>query len=131
MAGAMRIVFTAIAGAAAILAVLPLPVRHKRVFRRMATALFVQCFGALIEIALRTPQFGRRTQTARSTNIAEKRPTPEFPELKTRFYDAPPERVLDEADAALCILPNWKVVSADRAAAPPRLRRGYGCSLTT
>ena len=111
----MEILFTIIAVAAVIMAVVALIARGSRIGRRFVTPLLVLLLAALLGIFLTTPQFVRRMQTALTTNVAQTSPTPEFPELKTRYYDAPLAKVFDEASAAIRSLSNWKVVSADPA----------------
>lgn len=60
------------------------------------------------------PQFPRRLATALDTNIAETSLTPEFPELRTRVYNAPAERVLEAVKAAIASRPaTWTLVSSD------------------
>jgi uncharacterized protein (DUF1499 family) len=115
MRAAMEIVFTIVVGAVVILAVIALIARGRRIARRFVMPVLVLLLAVLFGIFLTTPQFGRRIQTALSTNVAESSPAPEFPELKTRYYDTPRAKVFDEANAAIRSLSNWKVVLADPA----------------
>jgi uncharacterized protein (DUF1499 family) len=83
--------------------------------RRSVFVLLILCLALVAAMAAGVPQFSRRLRTAYSQNIAETSPQPEFPELHTRFYSAPPAKVLEQATAVIEQLPRWKLVAADAA----------------
>ncbi|HYL98971.1 MAG TPA: hypothetical protein VEZ90_08455, partial [Blastocatellia bacterium] len=65
--------------------------------------------GLILGIALFTPQFLRRLKTGFTTNVAATSVSPEFPELKTRFYQASTDQAFDASVAAIQTLSDWKI----------------------
>ena len=65
--------------------------------------------GAGLAIVLFTPQFSRRLKTGLSTNFAATSVSPEFPELKTRFYQASTNQVFSASVAAIQQLSDWTI----------------------
>jgi uncharacterized protein (DUF1499 family) len=78
-------------------------------------ALIFVCLAAVeVGIWFLVPQFPRRIESALKTNVAETSTTPEFPELRTRVYPVPPERVMEAVKAAIASRPaTWTLESSD------------------
>ncbi len=111
----MEIIFSIIIGAIIILAttaiVIMIARRSVKRTPQLIIILLVLLSAGAAAIFVLTPQFGRRIQTALSTNVAETSVEPEFPELKTRFYNAPREQAFEAAASVIENLPDWKLVA--------------------
>jgi uncharacterized protein (DUF1499 family) len=61
-------------------------------------------------------QFPLRLRTALRTNIADTSTSSVFPELRTRFYSAPPDRVIAALTELVATNPSkWTLISSDPA----------------
>ncbi len=110
----MEIVFCVIVFALAIVALFAV-IRLAIGRRPTRMAVLFLCLAAIeAGIWFFVPQFPRRIATALQTNIAETSPTPEFPELRTRVYKAPLEKVMEAVKAVIAARPaTWTLVSSD------------------
>jgi uncharacterized protein (DUF1499 family) len=110
----VEIVFCVLVFALAVLALLSM-VRAVLGHRpRLLAICFLILAAVELGIWFLAPQFPRRIATALRTNVAETSTNPEFPELRTRVYKAPPERVLEAIKAAIASRPGtWELVSSD------------------
>ncbi|MBX3279328.1 MAG: DUF1499 domain-containing protein [Acidobacteria bacterium] len=88
---------------------------RKRLRRPLRGVLVVTGLLALIVVGIFivAPQFPRRFGLAMTTNTAQTSEAPEFPELKTRVYNAPLPVVFARAAALAAEIPKWAVESQD------------------
>ena len=73
---------------------------------------------AIVEAAIwfGVDQFPLRLRTAMQTNIADTTTQPQFAELRTRFYNAPPDKIVAATAALIATRPGkWDLVSSDAA----------------
>lgn len=98
-----------------LLAALVMLIWRKRLRRalRAVLAIVVVLVVAVIGIFAVAPQFSRRFQMAMTTNIAQTSDEPEFPELRTRVYNAAPDEVFREAASVAGSIPKWTLESQD------------------
>lgn len=111
----MELLFCLVAGCFVVLALIALLMRAKGLGVSIPLKVELVILAAVLAaVAAFTPQFSRRLRTGVSRNFAVSSTSPEFPELKTRFYKASPQTVFDQALAVIKGFAGWKVTSEQR-----------------
>jgi uncharacterized protein (DUF1499 family) len=86
--------------------------RLRQALRALFTVI-VLLVVAVIAIFAIAPRFSRRFSTAMTQHEAQTSAAPEFPELKTRIYNASREQVFKAAVETASSIPKWTLVSQD------------------